>query len=549
MPHATRPSLLHRLRAALPVRRRATPPPPPRRPRRWRRVLAALLAIALLVAVSLVAYGYWRLSASLPKLDGAVTAAGLSAPVRIERDRLGIPTLHAANRLDLAFATGFVHGQDRFFQMDMQRRHAAGELAELFGPAAVAEDQRLRVHRFRDRARRRLAQASSQERDLLDLLAAYTRGVEAGRASLRRPPWEYELLGAEPRPWAPEDALLVAFGMYRALQGESVGHERARGLMDDLLPPALVRFLSPAGSPWDAPMLGGALPGPVIPDADEIDLRKDPARRAPVDAPAAERGFRAGSNNWAVAGSRSAHGGAILANDMHLGLMVPTIWYRADFRYRDGDGEHRVVGVTLPGAPALVVGSNTHLAWGFTNTEGDYADLVVLECDDPDHYRTPAGVKPFVRHEETIHVSGGPDVPLTVEETVWGPVVDRDHKGRRRALRWVAHDPEGINLELMRLEKARTLDEALAIAPRCGTPAQNLTLADRHGGIAWTVLGKIPQRVGFDGSRPPPGPTARGAGTAGWRRRTTRASSAPRRGSSGRRTTASSASRGARGSA
>jgi penicillin amidase len=263
--------------------------------------------------------------------------------------------------------------------------------------------------------------------------------------------------------------------------------------VDDLLPPALARFLSPPGSPWDAPMLGGPLPSAPIPDADEVDLRKDPARWQLPPTPAADPPARPGSNNWAVAGRRTAHGGAIVANDMHLGLHVPNIWYRADFRWRDQAGEHRVTGVTLPGTPAMVVGSNTHLAWGFTNTEGDFTDLVVLEEEGP---------RPLVRHEETIRVKGGPDVPFVVEETAWGPVIDRDHRGRRRALRWVAHDPDAVNLELMKLETAWSLEEALTIAPRAGTPAQNLVVADRRGDVAWTVLGKLPRRVGFDGRLP-----------------------------------------------
>ena len=339
---------------------------------------------------------------------------------------------------------------------------------------------------------------------MLDLLVAYAKGVEAGRSSLRLAPWEYQVLRADPKPWSPEDSLLVVYGMYNMLQSDGVGRERGRGTLEDTLPPALVKFLTPQGSPWDAPMLGDALPGSAIPGADAVDLRKEPARWTDPSAPRLERGFRVGSNNWAVAGSRSAHGGAIVANDMHLGLMVPAIWYRADLRFRDGDGEHRLVGVTLPGTPALVTGSNTRLAWGFTNTEGDFSDLIVLEPEPgkPDHYRTPDGPRPIVRHEETIRVKGGPDVTRLVEETIWGPVIETDAKGRRIALRWVAHDAEGINLELMQLEKARTLEEALAIAARCGTPAQNLAVADSQGGIAWTIIGRIPKRVGHDGTRP-----------------------------------------------
>ena len=190
---------------------------------------------------------------------------------------------------------------------------------------------------------------------------------------------------------------------------------------------------------------------------------------------------------------------------MHLGLFVPNLWYRAAFVWQDENArQHRVYGVTLPGAPPMIVGSNTHVAWGFTNTEGDYADLVLLAPvpGKPDHYRTPDGPRPIVRLRETIRVNGGPAERMVIEETIWGPVVDRDHHGRRRVLRWVAHEPDAVNLELFRLETARTLPDVFAVAHRAGSPAQNIVAADAHGNIAWTVLGRIPKRVGFDGRRP-----------------------------------------------
>jgi penicillin amidase len=442
----------------------------------------------LFVLAAMAGWLWYLFAASLPTLDGVVRIDGLSAPVRVERDGLGIPTITAANRVDLARATGFVHGQDRFFQIDTLRRHPAGELSALFGEAALEEDKRIRLHRFRARARERLKAASPRERELL---RAYAEGVEAGRRALWRQPWEYMLLRADPAPWSEEDSLLVVLAMYHMLQFSGVGHEQAQALAEDVLPQALAKFLSPEGSPWDAPMVGGALPGPAIPDAKEIDLRIDPARWAPGPLVLTPLPVRPGSNNWAVAGARTRHGGAIVANDMHLGLRVPHIWYRARFVWREGGEEHQVTGVTLPGTPAMVVGSNTHVAWGFTNTEGDFTDLVLLgESED------------VTAHQETIEVSGGRPVTLKVEETRYGPVLDRDHKGRRRALRWLAHDPDAVNLNLMGMETARTLEEALAIAPACGSPAQNLVVADRRGGVAWTVIGKFPRRVGFDGSVP-----------------------------------------------
>jgi penicillin amidase len=359
----------------------------------------------------------------------------------------------------------------------------------------------MRIHRFRLRAARALAALSAAERAFI---SAYCRGVEAGRRSLRRPSFEYVMLGVPPTPWREEDTLLVGYGMYGMLQGGPVEHERTMALLD-LLPPALAEFLSPSGSSWDSPMFGGPLPCRRIPDAKAIDLRCSPEDWIPGLAPILTDGFWPGSNNWAVSGKRTVHGGAIVANDMHLGLFVPNLWYRAAFFWRDDRGtEHRAFGITLPGAPPMITGSNTHVAWGFTNTEGDFADLVILEsvAGKPQEYRTPEGPRPMIRVNETIRVKDSPPVRQVIEETIWGPVIDRDHRGRRRVLRWVAHDEGAVNLYLRNLETARTVEEVLALAPQVGSPAQNIVVADNRGNIGWTILGRIPRRVGYDGRRP-----------------------------------------------
>jgi penicillin amidase len=465
------------------------------------------VALALPAALLLVSVVWLRVRASLPRLDGELTVTGITDEVRIERDALGVPTIRAANRADLALATGFVHAQDRFFQMDLLRRHAAGELAELAGRPFLEEDRQARLHSFRALARRKVAGLAGPDGAIL---RAYVRGVEAGRQSLAAPPWEYVLLGAAPAPWREEDSILVALAMFKVLQGGCIAREKANALVYDLLPRPLADFLTPPGSSWDAPLEGPAGRVPPIPGPEVLDLRKRPPQFGPVPTPGpsalADFGRPViGSNNWAVSGKHTAHGGALLANDMHLWLAAPGLWYRASFACPAEPGqEHRVTGVTLPGAPAMVVGSNTHIAWGFTNTEGDWADLILLEPDpkDPNSYRTPEGPRPLGHRREVIKVKGAPDVVLDVEQTIWGPVLDRDHRGRRRALRWVAHDPEATNLGLLRLETARTIDEALAIAPLAGAPAQNFLVADSRGGIAWTVLGRIPRRVGFDGRTP-----------------------------------------------
>jgi penicillin amidase len=418
--------------------------------------------------------------------------------VRVERDALGVPTVRGGDRLDVARATGFLHAQERFFQMDLLRRKAAGELAELLGPALLKVDRRARVHRFRSVAEGALAAATPEGRALLD---AYAAGVNAGLLALRVRSFEYLLLRATPRPWKAEDAILVQLAMFIELQDEEGQFESTLGIMRDALPPAVFAFLVPGGTEWDAPLLGGAIPQPPIPGPDVLDLtRKAAPAVPPVRASSDLEPLAPGSNNWAVAAPLTNQRRAILANDMHLGLAMPGTWYRMSLQWSD----HRITGVTLPGTPAVVVGSTGRVAWGFTNSEGDWVDLVELEVDpkDAEVYSSPEGPRRFEHTREVIHVKGGEDQALDVASTIWGPVIDRDHRGRLRALRWVAHEPRALNLGLVRLEDAANVDEALRVAATSGVPAQNFVCADSSGRIGWTIIGAIPRRVGYDGRTP-----------------------------------------------
>lgn len=475
-------------------------------------IVRSLFVTLLLLVVVLGSGGFWlwrQLHKSLPQVSGQVTLEGLRDKVTIERDGLGVPTIRAKNRVDLAFATGFLHGQERFFQMDLLRRNSAGELAELVGPALVEQDKRTRIHRFRDVARRVIATGDNDQKSLG---AAYADGVNAGLAALEAKPFEYLAIRATPRRWTPEDTVLVLFSMYLDLQGEDHLDESAHGLMHDLLPEPVFAFLAPRGTEWDAPLEGPDFEVPPVPGPEVLDLRRQAAaslsfstrsrRRIAEDR---EPPGHPGSNNWAVAGSHTQHGGAIVADDMHLGIAVPNIWYRARFVWPAAEGgEHEVTGVTLPGTFAMVVGSNQHVAWAFTNSEGDWVDLVVLEPDPSDAhaYLTPQGPRALERYAEVIHVRGQPDQTVEVLQTIWGPVVDTDHRGRQRALKWVAHEPEGVNFRLFELEGARTLEEAIQIANQSGAPAQNFTVADKTGRIGWTIMGRMPRRIGFDGRLP-----------------------------------------------
>ena len=471
---------------------------PRRRLGRW---VGAAGAALLLAAAALGAYGWLRLRGSLPVLDGTVRLAGLAAPVAVERDGLGVPTIRGRSRVDVTRATGFVHAQDRFFQMDLLRRRAAGELSELVGKAALPVDRRTRLHRFRQVAASSLAALAPERRALLE---AYAQGVAAGLASLREPPFEYLVLGVAPAPWRAEDSVLVVLAMFIDLHGETDAHEAALGALRAAVPGPVFAFLAPGGTEWDAPLRGGAWKDPPVPGPEVIDLR---TRKAALDPPPRDPGPERGapgSNCWAVAGSQTAHGKAILADDMHLALRVPNIWYRASLAWSEGGAERRATGVTLPGVPLLVAGSNGRVAWGFSNSYGDWQDLVEIEVDpaDPGRYRAPGGTRPFERAAEVLRVKGGPDESLEVVSTIWGPVVDRDARGRPRALEWTAHHAEAVNMELGSLETAASVEEALDAANRSGIPPQNLVCAGADGRIGWTIAGVIPRRVGFDGRLP-----------------------------------------------
>ncbi len=474
-------------------------------------LLRILAVVVILFFIVVVGAGWWthrQVAASLPQLEGEIAFQELSGPVTIERDSRGIPTIRAANRDDVAFALGFTHGQERFFQMDLLRRNSAGELAELVGPALLEQDRRIRLHRFRDVAQRLVTAADSSEQRMLETYAA---GVNAGVAALKAKPFEYLLMGIEPAPWKPEDSALVMLSMYIDLQGEDYRDETTLGVMYDVLPKPMADFLAPLGTEWDAPIHGEAFQAPPIPGPDVFDTRKlnkaDVARLQPRGTLPPEGQVHLGSNNWAVSGKRTADGRAMVADDMHLGIRVPHVWYRASLAWKEADdpgGEHRITGVSLPGTPGVVVGSNGHVAWGFTNSEGDWVDVIIVDVDpnDKNKYLTPEGPQEFQRDQEVIHVAGAPDETLEVVSTIWGPVMGADAQGRPRVERWVAHDPGGVNMGLLKIENAETLEEALQLANLSGSPAQNFVVADNKGRIAWTILGRIPRRVGFDGRLP-----------------------------------------------
>ena len=455
-----------------------------------KRVLGGAVAlIAIFLAVA-----WLGLRASLPTLDGEVAVAGIDDLVTIERDASGIPVISASNRYDLAYATGYAHGQDRFFQMDLIRRKASGELSELVGAAAIDADKRFRFHRFRARARAVLDAASEEDRALMQ---AYAAGVNAGLNSLDAKPFEYFVLGSEPRQWDTLDSLLAVYAMYMDLNDSRASKEIRRGLAHSVLPAEVFAWMYPRGTSWDAPIMGRPFDVPPIPSADVYSIRD-----VPDNAPLAKEQGRyplRGSNNWAVSGALTANGRALVANDMHLGHRVPNIWYQARLRVI-GPESRDVSGVTLPGSPFVISGSNTQIAWGYTNSYGDWTDAVVLRPGATEGtYQSPEGDREFVTHIETINVKGDDPVAFEIRETIWGPVVDDiDYPDGDVVVSWIAHKPEGINLNMLKLETASSVAEALDIANTMSMPPQNFVTGDAGGNIGWTIAGQIPRKTEFD---------------------------------------------------
>jgi penicillin amidase len=471
-----------------------------------RRLLAAAAALLGIVIAAAAGGGLWfrsRMIACLPRLDGSLELRGLASGVRVYRDSSGVPTVEGSSRADVARATGWLHAQDRFFQMDLLRRKASGELAELFGQGALPLDRAARMHGFRRLARDVLASEGPDRRALAE---AYSEGVNAGLAALGSKPWEYCVLRTEPRPWTAEDSVLIDYAMTLDLQDGTGHYLRTLSAIRDELGPASFAFFAPLSTPADAALDASVSPSAPIPPPTELDLRaRGPAPGGTagiIDRHAGPSDDRQapGSNSFAVAGALAADGAALVANDMHLHLAVPNIWYRLTLKWPG----HEETGVTLPGVLTLVAGSTGRIAWGFTNSYAGTGDILIVDPSiSPELYHGPkGGLVPYDRRTETIAVKGSKPVSMSYSWTVWGPVVAEAPGGRQLVFHWAEDDPAATNLGILDLEDASNVADAVAVAHHMGIPAQNFVVADSAGQIAWTVAGMIPKRVGYDGRLP-----------------------------------------------
>lgn len=456
--------------------------------------LARCLLIATILALLLaITFGWLLLRGSLPQYAGERNVRGLHAPVTIERDILGSVTINGQNRLDVVRALGYVHAQERYFEMDLMRRQAAGELAELFGAAALANDLEVRQLRLRKRASNILEHLPQAQKQLLDV---YSDGVNQGFNTLAVRPYPYLLTRTKPKAWHSEDSLLVMLAMFRILNELSVYRELGLSTMKSALSANVYSFLNASGGSWDAPLIGAPLDWPSLPSVEDINIRALDTNLFNNSFP--NQNGMPGSNNFAVSGELTG-GAALVANDMHLTLRVPSLWFRTRLIYfSSAEAVNDITGVSLPGLPGMVIGSNRHIAWSFTNSYGDFSDWVRITVDpaNGDRYLGTSGWQSIESSSEVIKVHNAPDATLTVRETEWGPIIATDHDDTPLALNWTALHPEAVNLNLIELERTKTAGNAVKIVQQAGMPVQNFIVGDRKGNISWTIAGRLPVRTG-----------------------------------------------------
>jgi penicillin amidase len=501
-------------------------------PARSRRLKIAGLVFLIVFLLAVVGFFLERrhigveMRANLPQLDGTQVVYGLSAPVTVQRDVHGVPHIHAGSMEDLVFAQGYITAEDRLWQMDILRRHAAGQLSEILGRAELDQDRLQRTLQLRAAADRAVGLLPPDQKRWL---AIYANGVNASIAAQHEHlPIEFRTMAYQPAPWTPRDSILVELAMFQDLTN-SYPQELGREALASQLPPELIADLYPTGSwrdhPPGDPIPDVTAPQPDIPDVplDESQSRlRRPRRASPSDAfsdadlaflrqtlalsPRPCETCAAGSNGWAVAGSRTASGKPMLSNDMHLALTLPGIWYEADLQADAGSQlpAFHAAGITLPGTPFVIAGHNQHVAWGFTNLSADVQDLYIEHTRGTPsgaEYQTADGAWRPVRYQnEVIHIRGGADVTLAVPLTRHGeidtPIISSIYPGELRSisLLWSVYDPANLSSNFYSVDAASDWTSMLAAFSGSGGLPLNLMYADDQGHIGYHAVGRIPIR-------------------------------------------------------
>ena len=462
---------------------------------------------ALMVSVTIICLAaggtYIWARGSLPVMDGTIELAGIRAPIRITRDRHAVPHIYAESVEDVMFGLGFAHAQDRLWQMEINRRIGAGRLSEVLGAATAETDRFLRTLGVRRAAERTYNELDQRTRVVLD---SYTAGVNAFLQAHDAPlPPEFLILRHQPEPWEPQDSLvwgkMMAWDLALNWRNELL---RLRlSILAGLSPRQISELFPPY--PGDAPV--------ALPDLSSVwsetpfDLAGTPLEIAPE--------ISNGSNNWVLSGKRTTTGKPLLANDPHLGLGVPSVWYLAHL----DSPEFKAIGATLPGIPGIILGRNDRVAWGFTNLNADVQDLYIekLVAGDPTSYVTPDGPQPLAVHTEVIHVRDDIDVDVIVRETIHGPVISDAssraasamEQNRMVSLAWTAlREGDSTMTALLLMNHARNWDEFVGALRLFKEPQQNVVYADIDGNIGYYAIGRVPIRRtanAVQGTMPVPG--------------------------------------------
>jgi penicillin amidase len=515
------------------------------------RGLIAILILGLVLAAAGMYYFRTYLPntvapKSFPQVDGEIQLAGLNGTVDIYRDRMGIPHIYATTSHDLFFAQGYVHAQDRFWQMDAWRHIGSGTLSEMFGGSQVERDSFLRTLGWRLIAEQEYAGMDAESRAIID---AYTAGVNAyiGDHEPDALSLEYAVLGLlspayEIEPWTPVNTLTWGKAMAWDLRG-NMDKEIERAVLLKTLTPEQVAELYPA-YPEDHPVIvdligegpsASAPPtSPVfgVPDETLAALQHNTSL---LDLALGAAGDGIGSNSWAVSGARTASGMPLLANDPHLGIQMPSIWYQIHLECTPVTDEcpYNVAGFTFAGVPGVIIGHNERIAWGVTNLGPDVMDLYIerVNPENPNQYEVNGKWVDFETRTETIDVVGGDPVEVTVRLTRHGPVIsdsygplkDENTSGNPEfvpfkdqagialpeqyviALKWTALAPSSIFKAVWGFDRAQNWEEFREAARYFNVPAQNLLYADVDGNIGYQMPGDIPVRASGDGSLPVPG--------------------------------------------
>lgn len=508
-------------------------------------VFVGLVVLALIVA-SVVVYSVQR---SFPQLDGEKTLPGLTAEVSVQRDALGIPTITAATSRDLFYAQGYVHAQDRFWEMDFRRHVTSGRLSELFGESQLHTDIFLRTLGWREIAAQEVA---SLDPTVLAYYDAYADGVNAYLADHQGPDasFEYAVLGLqnadyEIEPWTPEDSVAWLKAMAWDLRS-NIGDETNRAVaaasftpeeLADLYPtypfdrnPVIVPVLDEAGTPVPASATATTQAAPIVEAA--VDWTEVGDVVAAVSTLIGPIGEGIGSNSWVVSGALTDTGMPLLANDPHLGASLPSVWHQVQLKCErvQQNCPFDVAGFGFSGMPGVIIGHNADIAWGFTNLTTDVTDLYLERVQD-DAYWRDGQLLPLTVRQETIAVAGGDDVEITVRATENGPLIsdasaeyagiaDDPFVGTDGApaaptgapdgeyavsLRWTALEPGTTPAAIFALNQAGDFDSFRTAASLFDVPAQNLVYADTAGNIGYQTPGKLPIRGAGDGSLPQPG--------------------------------------------